>query len=203
MAERDRFELDVAAAFRAYLEDAPTQVRPAQLARHFAETYPHGRTAFAGWSPLAVRRVAWVLLLAAGLLAALAGGALFVGSQVDRWPPAVVELSPDEALVAAVAAVASNPYDAARVAEVYAPNAGLRELTANETSFGLEEIGARIQYFNSQDFEVVVTSVPIRQGDFVAVFVKFGAGGEAASPGLLVLQMGDGKVLNQWVYPAP
>jgi hypothetical protein len=36
MAERDPSELDLAAAFRAYLEDAPTQVRPTELAHQFA-----------------------------------------------------------------------------------------------------------------------------------------------------------------------
>ena len=36
MADRDRFELDLAAALRTYLEEAPTEVRPTDLARHFA-----------------------------------------------------------------------------------------------------------------------------------------------------------------------
>ncbi len=37
MAERDRFELDIALALRAYAEDAPTEVRPAELARRLAQ----------------------------------------------------------------------------------------------------------------------------------------------------------------------
>ena len=49
MAERDRFELDLAAALRTYLGDAPTEVRPTELAHQFAATYPHGRTALARW----------------------------------------------------------------------------------------------------------------------------------------------------------
>jgi hypothetical protein len=109
----------------------------------------------------------------------------------------------DEALLADLAALMSNPYDAAKVAALYAPNAVMRELTeANVTSTGLEQIGARIRYFNTQDFKVVVTSAPTRQDNFVAHFVRFGAG-EATYPGLVVYELKDGKVLNQWVYPAP
>ena len=84
MAERDRFELDLAAALRAYLEDAPTQVRPTELARHLATTYPRGRTAFGPWRLGPTRACAWVLLLLAGLLAAMVGGMLIVGSQPVR-----------------------------------------------------------------------------------------------------------------------
>ena len=89
MAERDRFERDLAAALLAYLADAPTQVRPAELARRFATTHPHGRAAFGTRRLTAVPRLAWILLLAA-LLAALVGGTLFVGSQLQRRLPAVV-----------------------------------------------------------------------------------------------------------------
>jgi len=90
MAERDRFELDLAAALRAYLEEAPTEVRPTELARHFAAAYPHGTATFGSWRFTAVPRLAWVLLLGAALLAALVGGALLVGSQLPRKLPAVV-----------------------------------------------------------------------------------------------------------------
>ena len=117
-------------------------------------------------------------------------------------PPSPAARS-DEALVADLAAVVSTPYDAAKVAALYAPNAVMRELTgAGVTSTGLEQIGSRIQYFNTQDFKVVVTSAPIRQADYIAHFVKFG-GGAAVYPGLAVYQLKDGKVLNEWVYPAP
>ncbi|HYN48720.1 MAG TPA: hypothetical protein VER83_07615, partial [Candidatus Nanopelagicales bacterium] len=64
MAERDRFELDLAAAVRAYLDDAPTQVRPSELARQFATAYPHRRTALARWGFGRTPAMAWVLLLA-------------------------------------------------------------------------------------------------------------------------------------------
>ena len=54
MAERDRFETDLADALRAYAESAPTQVRPTELARHFATAYPHRRTLFGAWRPIAL-----------------------------------------------------------------------------------------------------------------------------------------------------
>jgi hypothetical protein len=90
MAERDRFELDLVNALRAYAQDAPTEVRPAELARQFATTYPHGRTSIGPWRLPAALRPAWVLLLLAGLLAALVGGSLLVGSQLQPKLPAVV-----------------------------------------------------------------------------------------------------------------
>jgi hypothetical protein len=90
MAERDPSELDLAAAFRAYLEDAPTQVRPTELARQLATAYPHGTTTSGLWRLIAVPRPAWILLLLAALLAALVGGTLLVGSQLQRKLPAVL-----------------------------------------------------------------------------------------------------------------
>ena len=90
MAERDRFELDLADALRAYAQDAPTQVRPTEIARHFAAAYPHRRTAIGPWRLVAIPRRAWLMLLLAGLLVALVGGALLVGSQPERRLPAVV-----------------------------------------------------------------------------------------------------------------
>ncbi len=90
MADRDRFELDLAAALRTYLEEAPTEVRPTQLARHFATDYPPGRTSIGLRRFAAIPHPAWVLLVGAALLAALLGGALLVGSQVQRKLPAVV-----------------------------------------------------------------------------------------------------------------
>ena len=74
MAERDPSELDLAAAFRSYLEDAPTQARPAELAHRFATAYPHGRGALARWGFGMAPSMAWVLLLAGLLLALVVGG---------------------------------------------------------------------------------------------------------------------------------
>jgi hypothetical protein len=84
MAERDRSELDLAAAFRAYVEDAPTGVRPTELARHFATTYPHRRGLVGRWGFRLTPAMAWTLLLL-GLLFALAMGSLAVGAlRADR-----------------------------------------------------------------------------------------------------------------------
>ena len=78
MAERDPSELALAAAFRAYLEDAPTEVRATELAHQFATTYPHGRTALGRWGFGRIPAMAWVLVLA-GLLLALVVGSLVMG----------------------------------------------------------------------------------------------------------------------------
>jgi len=88
MADRDRFELDLAAALQTYLDEAPTEVRPTELARHFATDYPPGRTSISLRRFAAIPRPAWVLLLGAALLAALVGGALLAGSRLlERTPP--------------------------------------------------------------------------------------------------------------------
>jgi hypothetical protein len=209
MSERDRFERDLGTALSAYAEDAPTQVRPTELARHFASAYPHRRTVLDPGRLLPVLRVAWLLLLAAIVLAAMVGGMLVGGSQLQWKPPAVIApvasptANPDEALVADLSALMSDPYDAARVAALYAPNAVIHETTASLTQAGLEQIGARIREFNDGGFKTVVASAPIRQGSFVAVFAKYGTGGDLSNGALVVLELEDGKVLNHWVYPAP
>ena len=106
--------------------------------------------------------------------------------------------------MADLAAVMNDPYDAAKVAALYAPDAVIHELTdANVTSTGLDAIGARIRYFNEQKFEAVVSSAPIRQDDFVAVFSKYGTAGDLSGRALVVYELKDGKVMNQWIYPAP
>jgi hypothetical protein len=89
MVERDRFELDLADALRTYAEEASTQVRPTELARHFAATYPRTRT-FGPWRLGLAARLTWVLLLLVGLLAAMVGGLLIGGSQGEQKLTAVV-----------------------------------------------------------------------------------------------------------------
>jgi hypothetical protein len=111
--------------------------------------------------------------------------------------------NPDAAIVADLAAVMSNPYDAAKVAALYAPRAVIHETTANMTQRGLDEIGTRIREFNTATFKAVVTSPVIRQGNFLAAFHKYGTGGDLSGSALVVYQMKDGKVLSQWIYPAP
>lgn len=109
----------------------------------------------------------------------------------------------DAALVADLAAVWSNPYDAATVAALYAPNAVVHEIPAGQTHTGLDEIGTRIRALNGSKFTTVVTSAAIRQDRFVAAFAKYGTPGDQSGRGLVVYELTDGKVLNQWVYPAP
>jgi hypothetical protein len=165
-----------------------------------------------------VTAFATVAAVAVMVLAVAGGGALLLGRLPGNapvgGPPATATPAPtpittpsptprsDAALAAAQAALMSNPYDPAKVAELYAPDAVIHDLVENLTQTGLDEIGARIRYMNAQDFRVVVTSAPIRQDSFVAHFVRFGAG-TAAYPGLVVYELKDGKVVNQWVYPAP
>ncbi len=89
MAERDRFELDLAAALDAYLEDAPTEVWPTELARQVATAHPRGRRASGHWGFRLAPRVAWALLLVA-LLASVVAGMLAVGSRLPELRPALV-----------------------------------------------------------------------------------------------------------------
>ena len=107
--------------------------------------------------------------------------------------------NPDEALVADLTAVTSDPTS---VAELYAPDAVIHEITADLTHRGLDNIAVRFRYFEEQKFEAVVTSAPIRQDDFVAVFTKYGTAGDLSGRALVVYELKDGKVLNQWIYPA-
>jgi len=93
MAERDRFELDLAAALRAYLEDAPTEVRPTEIARQLATAYPHRQSALGRWGFGLTPAMAWVLLLVGLLLALLVGG-LLVGIQRPDQAVVVVPQSP-------------------------------------------------------------------------------------------------------------
>jgi hypothetical protein len=157
-----------------------------------------------------------VILLAATLLGACGAGATPAPATPAPATPAPATPAPatptpaaptpaattDEALLADLAAVMSDPYDAARLATLYAPNAVIHETTANQTQTGLDEIGARIRSFNEAKFEAVVTSAPIRQGDYVAAFSKYGTGGDLSGRALVVDELQDGKVLNQWVYDA-
>ena len=76
--------------------------------------------------------------------------------------------NPDAALMADLDALWSSPYDAAKVATLYATDAVFDDMVANETSTGLEAIQAKIKDYAAQNFRVTTTSAPIRQGDFVA-----------------------------------
>lgn len=122
------------------------------------------------------------------------------GPPTDASPPAA---DAAKALVADLAAVMSKPYDAAKVAALYAPQAVIHETTANMTQRGLDEIGARIREFNTAKFSAEVTSPVIGHGSFLAAFHEYGTGGDLSDSALVVYQLKDGKVLGQWIYPAP
>lgn len=108
----------------------------------------------------------------------------------------------DEALVADLAALWSNPYDAAKVAALYAPDARIYdEISGSASASGVEAIQAKVEEYAANSFKVKVTSAPIRQGNYVAVFQMFGSP-EASNPGFMVLKLKDGKVQSMWVYPA-
>jgi ketosteroid isomerase-like protein len=139
------------------------------------------------------------ILLALLLLGACGASATSTPATPPASTPSPAAVA-DEALVEDVAAAWSDPYDAAKVAALYAPDAAVHELTdVNLTSTGLEAIQARVKELAAMDFKVAVTSAPIRQDSFVAVFSTYGEA-KATEPGLVVYQLKDGKVLEQWVY---
>jgi hypothetical protein len=84
MAEREPSELDLRAAFDAYLADAPTQIRPAELAHGLATAHPLGRSALGRWGFGQTPAYAWLLLLVALLLALVAGGLVAGGWRLGQ-----------------------------------------------------------------------------------------------------------------------
>jgi hypothetical protein len=97
MPERDAFETRLRAALLRHVAEGPTDFDALGFARTVVAQEPrrHGFAAAlawrgVAWQGLAVPRVAWTLLLLAGLLAALVGGMLLVGSQLQPKLPAVV-----------------------------------------------------------------------------------------------------------------
>jgi len=87
MAELDLFETRFAAAYRRYLDEAPTQVDAVEIARSVV-SMARGRRLSWGTAFRSMPAPAWLVLLAI-LLTAL-GAALFAGSQRDTQLPAVV-----------------------------------------------------------------------------------------------------------------
>ncbi len=110
--------------------------------------------------------------------------------------------NPDEALMTDVNGVWGGPYDAAKVTALYAPDATFYDTLAGKTYKGLEAIQTKVEANASAGFKCAQTSASIRQDNFVAVFHRFSAG-SATYPVLAVFELKDGKVINQWAYPAP
>ena len=90
MAEIDPFERSLAGAFLRLADDVPGTVDAAAVAHRVALEHPRRGARMLSWGGVAIPRVAWVLLAAGRLLVALVGGALLVGSQLQRRLPAVV-----------------------------------------------------------------------------------------------------------------
>jgi hypothetical protein len=95
MADPDVFERRLRAALVRHTGGGRTDFDALGFARMVAAKEPrrHGLGAILGWRVVAVPRVAWVLLLAA-LLIAMVAGMLVVGSQPTRKLPAVVPSFP-------------------------------------------------------------------------------------------------------------
>ena len=89
MHELDVFESRFAAAYRRYVDEAPTQVDAAAVARTVAASRPRPRAITAPWALRPARTLSWVVL-GALLLAALGAAALGAGSLLERKLPAVV-----------------------------------------------------------------------------------------------------------------
>ena len=104
--------------------------------------------------------------------------------------------------MADVVAVWGGAHDAAKVTALYAPTATFYDMLAGQTFSGLEAIQAKVNANASASFKCAQTSASIRQDNFVAVFHRCGDG-QATYPVLAVFELKDGKILNQWAYPAP
>ncbi len=100
MPELDVFEARFAAAYRRYLDEVPTAVDAAAIARRLADAHPYRRAVLGSWPPVAVPRPALVLLLAGLLLAALLGSTLLVGAWRDAPISVVPPTSPSPSMAA-------------------------------------------------------------------------------------------------------
>lgn len=139
MAERDRFELDLAAALHAYLEDAPTEVWPTELARQFATAYPRGRRAIGHWGFRLAPRVAWALLLVT-LLATVVAGMLAVGSRLPELRPALVPATAEASPTASAMSADGLTHALGRATDEVGDAAGAADIIAVTTSTTADEL---------------------------------------------------------------
>jgi hypothetical protein len=110
----------------------------------------------------------------------------------------------DQALMDDVSAAWTGPFDAATLASLYTTDAILHDEIAGATSSGLEEIQAKNKsYIEGSAFSVRSTSEAISQGAFVAQFIEYAASGATPGEGVVLVKLADdGKIQEQWVYPA-
>ena len=147
-------------------------------------------------------------------LAGTAGDRLYsIASRIlrdgDRAAPATASpsiaspaASTDEALMADLNAIWGGTANAAKVAALCAPDATFHDTIDGKTYTGLEAIQAEVAANASAGFKCAQGSPAIRQDNVVAVFHRFSAGG-TTFPVLAVFELKDGKVIDQWAYPAP
>jgi SnoaL-like domain len=141
-----------------------------------------------GW--LGIGALVVVVALLAGL------GGYFLGNR------AATTTSPDQALIDDLTAAWSTTYDPGKVAGVYAANAVMHDAIAGETSTGLEAIQAKVSEYAGYGFRTVTTSTPVRQGEYVIGFMRYGTDPGSMLSAISVAQVKDGKIVNHWVYPA-
>ena len=128
------------------------------------------------------------------VLVTLAAGA--VGYAV-----AVARPDADQALVDDVSDAWSTPYDAAKFAALYAPDATFVDEFAGATYAGLPAIQARAAALSGYQFSTTPVSEPIRTGDVIAMFERHGTVDGGYAEGLVVFEVKDGMIVNQWAYP--
>jgi len=101
MPEIDIFEARFAATYRRYLDEVPTEVDAADVARTVAVAGRRSRVGTFSWSPAARQAVGWVLLLALVLLTAVGAALLVVGAPrpaqrgVTLVPTGIDVITPD------------------------------------------------------------------------------------------------------------
>jgi ketosteroid isomerase-like protein len=124
------------------------------------------------------------------------------GSSPASGSSALPVVSDDEDLMKEINAIWGGTADTAAVAALYAPDAVFHDTIEGKTYTGIEAIAAKAAANAAAGFKCEQGSSSIRQGNVVAVFHRFNAGGPTF-PVLAVFEVKDGKVIDQWAYPAP
>jgi hypothetical protein len=115
MSELDVFEARFVAAYRRYLDEAPSEVDAAAVVRTVTAAHPRAHAGTWPWALRTAPALAWLVLLAL-LLAALGAAAFFVGSQPVRRLPAVVPpVGPTATPLTTYTAVSAGTYVAVSV----------------------------------------------------------------------------------------
>jgi ketosteroid isomerase-like protein len=124
------------------------------------------------------------------------------GSSPASGSSALPVVSDDEDLMKEINAIWGGTADTAAVAALYAPDAVFHDTIEGKTYTGIEAIAAKAEANAAAGFKCEQGSSSIRQGNVVAVFHRFNAGGPTF-PVLAVFEVKDSKGVAQWAYPAP